>query len=1380
MADGKVIIDTGLDTSGIEKDLSKMGKLAKTGLKTVATAVSAVTTALGGAAAAAVKVGVSFESEMSKVSAISGATGDDLQKLTDKAKEMGAKTKFSASESAQAMEYMAMAGWKTQDMLSGIEGIMDLAAASGEDLATTSDIVTDALTAFGLSASDSTHFANVLAAASSNANTNVGMMGETFKYVAPVAGALGYSVEDCAVAIGLMANSGIKASQAGTALRSIFTRMAKPTNEVQGAMDALGISLTKSDGSMKSLNEIMVDLRKGFSGLTQDQKAQMAAALGGQEAMSGLLAIVNASQGDFDKLASAIKNADGTAANMSETMQDNLEGAVTILKSSLEGLGIEIYESLDTPLKNTAVQATQAVGDMTDAFKNGGLKAAVKEAGNIFADFAVDAASHAPEMVDTAVDFIESFISGVSGNKGRLLTAAAEVAESIAGGLASLLPAELKKPAQDAVEALSESLNSGGLKSAGKKAVTVFKNLTKAAGTLAKVALPPVTKAIDLLSGNLGVVAPLVAGATTALKLYSTATKVSKNQTNLNAAALARLTAMEKANALQLVASNGGLTLRETLMGVYSGQIGVTTALTGLWTKAQTALNAAMASNPIGLLVTAGAALAACIGTAILLTDDEAASTDRLTEAQKENIQAAQDEIDSINEKAAARQKNIQAATSEIDNAEALWGELQKIVDANGKVQAGQEARAAYITDELSSALGVEISLNDGLIQNYSDLKKSVYDLIAAKKAEAVLDSMKSDYADAMKEQADKAAELADAYEKLSSKKSKIAELEKELEAESANAVVMGYDAQGEAIVRNTEKYGELKEKLEKAGSGLEELQANFDAANAAMQDNQKVISDYSSLTEAAMSGNTDTINSALAEIQSGIDTTLEIGSEAAIEQASAMTDKLTSIFSAEKDGAMQLTQQTKDGLTEAMGIALNQVGTGADQIKEILKNAGKDGSAELVAAMAQAKISGTLSTEAQAGMESFLKGFSGLDEKTKETWSQAWYGALEGLEGFDKLVDPAEQGADAFLQSLITALDVHSPSRAVAEIFSYVWPGAVEGLNEGQEELTSSGTGVISRLLEAMRGSVGDTKEIGSGLMTSFNEGVGSQLSVSEQQGKANAEAAKRGAGAVDPTSTGSAFGRFFDTAIGGFVGKLLTRGKGLADSAKRGAGLVNPGSTGTAFGTAYSSAVGNKKGDARAKGISLATSAKSGAGSIDSYDTGSNFGSGFVRGIGDWIGNAASKAAELASTAYEKVKSVLGIHSPSKVMRETGHFYGEGFALGIDDQIPAVKKASEQLARSALTSLDMADLSNRVREAMAVNTNRITGSFALQSTEKIINQQSVQSTMRISDEDMTKLAAKVGSATTAGVKKMQSRPVYLGTTRLDRELPKGAVPKI
>ena len=318
---------------------------------------------------------------MSKVSAISGATGEDFQKLTDKAKEMGAKTKFSATESAQAMEYMAMAGWKTSDMLNGIEGIMNLAAASGEDLATTSDIVTDALTAMGLQASDSGHFADVLAAASSNANTNVSMMGETFKYAAPLAGALGYNIEDLSMAIGLMANSGIKGGQAGTTLRSILTRLAKPPKEAAEAMDQYGISLKNSDGSMKSLMEVMENMRDSLQELPEDEQSAAAAAIGGQEAMSGLLAIVNASESDFDKLSSAIDNADGAAAEMAATMQDNLAGQLTILKSGLEGLGISIYESLEKPLKEVAAVAVSVISDLNDAYNSGGFVGFVDEIG---------------------------------------------------------------------------------------------------------------------------------------------------------------------------------------------------------------------------------------------------------------------------------------------------------------------------------------------------------------------------------------------------------------------------------------------------------------------------------------------------------------------------------------------------------------------------------------------------------------------------------------------------------------------------------------------------------------------------------------------------------------------------------------------------------------------------------------------------------------------------------------------------------------------------------------------------------------------------------------------------------------------------------------
>ena len=290
--DGTLNFDTKIDSSGFQKGLDGIGGAAQKGLSVTSKVLGGAATAVTALGGAAIKVGSDFEAGMSEVQAVSGASGEALEQLKEKAKEMGAKTKFSATESAEAMNYMAMAGWKTEEMLGGIEGIMNLAAASGEDLATTSDIVTDALTAFGMSASDSTHFADILAAASSNANTNVGLMGETFKYVAPLAGSLGYSAEDTATAIGLMANAGIKGSQAGTALRSIMTRLAKPTKESQAAMDALGLSITDSSGKMKPLSEIVGDMREGFSGLTEDEKASYAAMLGGQEAMSGLLAIV--------------------------------------------------------------------------------------------------------------------------------------------------------------------------------------------------------------------------------------------------------------------------------------------------------------------------------------------------------------------------------------------------------------------------------------------------------------------------------------------------------------------------------------------------------------------------------------------------------------------------------------------------------------------------------------------------------------------------------------------------------------------------------------------------------------------------------------------------------------------------------------------------------------------------------------------------------------------------------------------------------------------------------------------------------------------------------------------------------------------------------
>ena len=325
-----------------------------------------VTAPIAGIGVASVKLAADFEKGMSTVQSISGATGEELEKLSNTAKEMGLKTKYSASESTEAFKYMAMAGWKAKEMAEGIEGIMYLAGATGEDLAGTSDIVTDALTAFGMKANDTKDFVDVLAQTANKSNTSVSMLGESFKYVAPVAGALQFNVQDVSTALGLMANSGIKASSAGTALRSLFTRMAKPTKESQTAMDALRISLTDSQGNMKSLDTIMRETRKSFAGLTESQKAQYAAALAGKTGMSGLLAIVNSADSDFNELSTAIYNSNGACKKMYDTANNNLSGQLTILKSTVEGIGISFGERLLPYIK----QGTEFIQRLADKFNS--------------------------------------------------------------------------------------------------------------------------------------------------------------------------------------------------------------------------------------------------------------------------------------------------------------------------------------------------------------------------------------------------------------------------------------------------------------------------------------------------------------------------------------------------------------------------------------------------------------------------------------------------------------------------------------------------------------------------------------------------------------------------------------------------------------------------------------------------------------------------------------------------------------------------------------------------------------------------------------------------------------------------------------------------
>lgn len=343
----------------VDNTFTQMDKYGNAAFRALTTAATVAATAVGAVEVAAVKVGSEFEAQMSAVQSIAQASTDDLGRLSDRARELAETSVFSATEAGQAMEYMGLAGWKTEQMLDGIEGVLNLAAASGEDLATVSDIVTDDLTAFNMTAEETQRMVDVMAQTAMNSNTTVEMMGEAFKYAGSVAGTMNYQIEDLGIAIGTIASQGIKSSMAGTALRNMITRMVKPTKESQEAMDALGLSLRNDEGELYSFLEIMQKLREGMKNYDVDMQNYYAAELGGQRGMAAIAAIANADEDAFNRLTEAIYHANGAAEEMAAVRLDNLKGDVQILKDTVNDLGIELYENESGPLRSIVQTATK-------------------------------------------------------------------------------------------------------------------------------------------------------------------------------------------------------------------------------------------------------------------------------------------------------------------------------------------------------------------------------------------------------------------------------------------------------------------------------------------------------------------------------------------------------------------------------------------------------------------------------------------------------------------------------------------------------------------------------------------------------------------------------------------------------------------------------------------------------------------------------------------------------------------------------------------------------------------------------------------------------------------------------------------------------------
>ena len=1295
--DGTIKINTELDSSKAQAAMSKFSSVAKGALNGVTIAAGAVGTAITAMGGYAIKVGSDFEAGMSKVSAISGATGADLEALSNKAKEMGAKTKFSATEAASAFEYMAMAGWKTEDMLNGIEGVMNLAAASGEDLSSVSDIVTDAITAFGLSAKDSAHFADVLAKAASSSNTNVGKMGATFKYAAPIAGSLKYSIEDTATAIGLLANAGIKGEQAGTTLRSIMTRLVTPTDEAAAALDNLGISVTNSDGTMKPLLETLKDLRGGFSGLDDSQKASYASSIAGQEAMSGLLAIVGASDADFNTLVAAINDADGAAENMAGTMQDNLPGSLTILKSSLEGFGIKIYEKIQEPLREAADAGIDCVNRLSAAFDSGGLNGVVEEAGKIFDEFT-------DRIADT----------------------------------------------NDAAEGV----------------IVPLKNMTKNVLQFGRSAAPIAAKTIKTLAENFDTLVPLVTAGYVAFKTYGKVTKIAAAATKANAVATALLNKMEKANALQLVAVNGGLTIRQTLMGIYNGQLTIGTAATALFTKAQLALNTAMAANPIGLVAAAIGALAAGTIAYTLVTDDAIKKTYGLSKEQKKLCKSIDETTDKVNQLKDARDENIKSATSEIDTTDALWTELQGIVDQNGKVKAGYEARAEYITGQLSQALGIEMDLQDGVIQGYKDQIDTINQLIETQRAQATLEAMKSDYETAIQEKTGALQNYLQAQKESTQAGKELSDAQADLAAITAQA---NEETKQYGVVQSNTKIAqeEAQDKVDQLATNYKKLSESTRDAKNDYQFYQDTIKQYEGLSAAIVSGDSQKIQDALLAISADFKKFGEVSDTELKNQAVKASENMALLGDAIKNGTVDATDSA---VAEMANMAARSLGELAK-----LPEGAAGVAAELDPAIIGqlASLSGSLNAESKKAVSGFIEGLSGVDDETREKFENAVKGAIEGSEFGDEVASKAKELGKSYLDALRDILEVHSPSEAVKRIFAQTMPGASKGLDEGKDVVLEKASSFVSEFLGKFTESgLGEKlKEFGSNAMSFFGVAINSQKENIDSVSADIADSSNQKLGSADTSDTGSRKGLEYDGGLLSTAGKIISTAIQLADTANDGMGSTDTYHTGANKSDDYNSGLGSA--DTYSTGVDKAEEGRDGLGSVDAYNEGYNFTAGFGNGASGY--DLFSVAYNIGRSALDAIKSALGIKSPSREAKKVGKFFSQGLGIGIDENKDyAVSKANE-LANDTLDALNM--------DAMSIDLSDIDIPDAMARISMAID----DSQVKVSDRIVSSVQAKERSSTDNLVealnksfeidykrlgKEMAKRPLYVSATLDNREL--------
>lgn len=1328
MSDGKVVIETDLDSSGVESGLSRLQGTITKGIAAIG---------IGKLFSEAIKTGMDFEAQMSRVKAISGATGEEFAKLKEQAKQLGADTAFSATEAAEGMENLASAGFSTSEIIAAMPGMLDLAASSGEDLASSADIAASTLRGFGLEASSAGHVADVLAKNAAETNAAVADTGEAMKYVAPVAKSMGIEFEETAAAIGIMADAGIKGSQAGTTLRGALSRIAKPTKAMQETMDSLGLSFYDSNGKMKSLADITEMLETKMSGLTDEQKNQALITLFGQESLSGMMALMDRGSGEVRKLTDEYKNCDGSAKDMAKTMQDNLSGAVEEFGGSVESLGIEIFENIEGPLKKAVRSGTTELNKLTKAVKNNKIEEIVPE-----------------------------------------------------------------------------------------EAVNTVKNLGKIAGTVAKGGIKTLGVATGTLAENLDVLIPLTTayfGAMGAYKVFQQASAGVKTLTT----AYQGLQAMEKANTLISTAQKGSLTGLQTVVGVLTGKVSAATAATGLFSKAYAALG-----GPVGVAVVGIGALVAGIVAYKSTLPESISESEKFANSCKKLHQEQIKFSDTVKELNSENKKNIETTKAQGIEADYYFKKLNDLIGAENKT-VGQKKQIKSIVEKLNEILP-DLNLNyneekDKLNQTTDAIKKNIdaqKELIMAKA-----------YQSSMEKTAEKLASAELKYEEAIKKRAK-AEKEGNEAAKKHKELYDKYMKDGIISEKENEKLDEYAKKMSDSATAYNEaddaakgykdtindLNTKMDSYESKLNASQNYADYLKNIDKLAREAGmkASEIPKSIGEgIRNGIYAAPQTGEE--LKQLISLDELRSSVEKQSKETGVEIPKNLSEGIASgeiSFKDAITQMNRLSD-FQDAVKKAKIDGK-DITDSLAEGIVSGKYSVPKSTEELKRLIEFDDLAQKAEEE-------SINIPKGVSKGILSGKYAVPKSVKELESLIEFDDLIKKADEAGINVPKAVSEGIKSGRMSASEACKLLIQAGVDGANSKTGDSKTSGENNAKSMNAGFTSLYDTFFQTGSDGTRQINLGALSMlaATTSTGNTVMGAFNVGVQALFGALYNTGSQGTKKVNSGANSQKGASkkTGTNIISSFNTGIRAYFSSLYSTGSSASGKVKSGARDTgsDLYSVGVNIAIGFANGVMSNPGNLIGAGAWLAIQVLSGAKNQAGVQSPSVVFnKELGVFLPLGVCAGIYSEqrtlnragvgmvagmLDAVKKTniaeqgdqigqsfSESLTREiskidltpelramakkfADTRLNLPVLNVEMRSAMESQLNRIATSKQgkiYQIVQSINNpEQHVENTELFDYDRFERIQRRVA-------KEQSNRPIYLGTERIDKPLPEGAVPRI